>query len=72
MSRRFQGPENWPQRHDGTRSGTLGYKAVMAAHRLNKDGKKVGVTGLLNTGAVVSVMPIKAWERIGFTREDLI
>ena len=28
--------------------------------------------GLLDTGAVVSVMPIKTWERMGFTREDLI
>ena len=33
---------------------------------------KIGVTGLLETGAVVSVMPIKTWERMGFTREDLI
>ena len=36
------------------------------------DGTKIGVTGLLDTGAVVSVMPIKTWERIGFMREDLI
>ena len=50
----------------------IDYKAAMAAHLLNIDGKKVGVTGLLDTGAVVSVMPIKTWERIGFTREDLI
>ena len=36
------------------------------------DGKKIGVTGLLDTGAVVSVMPIKKGERMGFTSEDLI
>ena len=32
----------------------------------------LGVTGLLDTGAIVSVMPIKSWERMGFTREDII
>ena len=42
------------------------------AHLLDTNGKKIGVTGLLDTGAVVSVMPIKTWERMGFTREDLI
>ena len=44
----------------------------MAAHLLDTNGRKIGVTGLLDTGAVVSVMPIKTWERMGFTREDLI
>ena len=29
-------------------------------------------TGLLDTGALASVMPIKIWKRMGFTREDLI
>ena len=41
-------------------------------HLLDTNGKKIGVTGLLDTEAVVSVMPIKTWERMGFTREDLI
>ena len=50
----------------------FGYKAGVTAHLLDNDGKKIGVTGLLDTGAVVSVMPIKTWERMGFTREDLI
>ena len=36
------------------------------------DGKKIKVTGLPDTGAGVSVMPIKTWQRMGFTREDLI
>ena len=44
----------------------------MTAHLLDTNGKKIGVTGLLDTGAVVSVMPIKTWEGMGFTREDLI
>ena len=37
----------------------------MTAHLLDTNGKKIGVTGLLDTGAVVSVMPIKTWERNG-------
>ena len=43
----------------------------MTEHLLDTNGKKIGVTGLLDTGAVVSVMPIKTWETMGFTREDL-
>ena len=50
----------------------IGYEAGVTAHLLDTNGKKIGVTGLLDTGAVVSVMPIKTWERIAFTREDLI
>ena len=50
----------------------IGYEADVTAHLLDTNGKKIGVTGLLDTGAVVSVTPIKTLERIGFTREDLI
>ena len=50
----------------------IGYEADVTAHLLDTNGKKIGVTGLLDTGAVVSVMPIKTWERMGFTRKDLI
>ena len=50
----------------------IGYEANVTAHLLDTNGKKIGVTGLLDTGAVVSVMPRKTWERMGFTREDLI
>ena len=49
----------------------IGYKTDVTAHLLDTNGKKFGVTGLLDTGAVVSVMPIKTWERMGSTREDL-
>ena len=49
----------------------IGYEADVTAHLLDTNGKKIGVTGLLDTGAVVSVMPIKTWTRMGFTREDL-
>ena len=44
----------------------------MTAHLLDTSRNKIGETRLLDTGAVVSVMPIKTWERMGFTREDLI
>ena len=50
----------------------IGYEADVTAHLLDTNGKKIGVKGLLDTGAVVSVMPINNWERMGFTREDLI
>ena len=50
----------------------IGYEADVTAHLLDANGRKIGVTGLLDTGTVVSVMPIKSWERMGFTREDLI
>ena len=50
----------------------IGYEADVTAQLLDTNGKKIGVTGLLNTEAVVSVMPIKTWERMGFTRQDLI
>ena len=50
----------------------IGYEADVTAHRLNTNGTKIGVTGLLDTGALVSVMPIKTSERLGFTSDDLI
>ena len=50
----------------------VGYEADVTAHLLDANGEKIGDTGLLDTGAVVSLMPIKAWERMGFTIEDLI
>ena len=50
----------------------IGYEADVTLHLLDTNGKKIVVTGFLQTGAVVSVMPIKTWERMGFTREDLI
>ena len=46
----------------------FGYKADVTAHLLDTNGKKIGVTGLLDTGAVLSVIPIKTWKIMGFTR----
>ena len=50
----------------------IGYEADVTTHLLDTNGKKIGVTGLLDTGVVVSVMPIKTWERMGLTGKDLI
>ena len=50
----------------------VGYQADKTAHLLVTIGKKIGVTGLLDTGALVSVMPKKIWKRMGFTGKDLI
>ena len=36
----------------------IGYKADVTEHLLDNDGKRIQVTGLLDTGAVVNVMPI--------------
>ena len=47
----------------------IGYEADVTAHLLDNNGNKIGVTGLLDTGAVIS---IKTWQRMGFTRENLI
>ena len=49
----------------------IGYEADVTAHLLDTNGKKIGVIGLLDTGSVLSVKPIKTWENMGFTREDL-
>ena len=43
----------------------IGYEADVTAHLLDTNG-------FLETGAVVSVMSRKTWERMGFTWEDLI
>ena len=40
----------------------IGYEADVTAHLLDTNGKKIGVTGLLDTGAAVSLMPIKTWD----------
>ena len=34
--------------------------------------KKTLLRGLLQTGAVLSVIPIETWERMGFDKDDLI
>ena len=50
----------------------LGTAADMSAHVLDINGKKKQLRGLLDTGAVLSVIPIETWRRMGFDKDDLI
>ena len=50
----------------------LGTAADMSAHLLDINGKKKQLRGLLDTGAVLSVIPIETWRRMGFDKDDLI
>ena len=50
----------------------IGCEADLAAHVLDVQGRQLSVKGLLDTGAVVSVMPVKTWIDMGFERSDLI
>ena len=50
----------------------IGTKADVSAHVLDISGKKTQLRGVLDTGAVLSVIPIETWKRMGFDRDDLI
>ena len=50
----------------------IGCEADLAAHVLDVHGRQLSVKGLLDTEAVVSVMPVKTWTDMGFDRSDLI
>ena len=50
----------------------IGMEADVSAHVLDISGKKTQLRGLLDTGAVLNVIPIKIWERMGFDKDDLI
>ena len=50
----------------------IGTEADVSAHVLDISGKKTHLRGLLDTGAVLSVIPIETWERMGFNKDDLI
>ena len=43
----------------------IGCEADLAAHVLDVQGRQLSVKGLLDTGAVVSVMPVKTWTDMG-------
>ena len=47
-------------------------EADLAVHVLDVQGRQLSVKGLLDTGAVVSVMPVSTWTGMGFDRSDLI
>ena len=51
----------------------IGTEADVSAHVLDISGKKTQLRrGLLDTGAVLSFIPIETWERMGFNKNDLI
>ena len=50
----------------------IGTEADVTGHVLDISGKKTQLRGLLDTGAVLSVIPIETWERMGFNKDDLI
>ena len=50
----------------------LGTEADVSAHVLDISGKKTQLRGLLDKGAVLSVIPIETWRRMGFDTEDLV
>ena len=50
----------------------IGTEVDVSAHVLDISGKKTQLRGLLDTGAVLGVIPIETWERMSFDKEDLI
>ena len=50
----------------------IGCEADLVAHVLDMQGRQLSVKGLLDTGAVVSVMPVETWTDMGFERSDPI
>ena len=50
----------------------IGTEADVSAHVLDISGKKTHLRGLLDTGAVLSAIPIETWERMGFNKDNLI
>ena len=50
----------------------IGTEADVSAHFLVTSGKRTQLRELLDTGVVLSVIPIETWERMGFDKEDLI
>ena len=50
----------------------IGCDADLAAHVLDVQGRQLSVKELIDTGAVVSVMPVSTWTNMGFDRSDLI
>ena len=50
----------------------IGCEADLAAHVLYVQGRQLSVKGLLDTGAVVTVIPISMWTDMSFNGLDLI
>ena len=50
----------------------IGTEADVTGHVLDISGKKTQLRGLLDTGAVLSVIPIETWKKMGFDKGDMI
>ena len=50
----------------------IGTEADISGHVLDTIGKKTQLRGLLDTGAILSVIPIETWKKMGFDKGDLI
>ena len=50
----------------------LGTETDVSAPVPDIRGKKIQLRGLLDMGAVLSVIPIETWRRMGFDKEDLL
>ena len=50
----------------------IGTEADVSAHVLDISGRKTHLRGLLDAGAVLSVILIETWKRMGFDKGDLI
>ena len=46
----------------------IGCEADLAAHVLDVQGRQLSVRGLLDTGSVVSFMPVSTWTDMGFDK----
>ena len=53
-------------------SGMKGHQAMMRFEKRRLSGKKIELRGLMDTGAVLCVIPIETWERVGFDKDNLI
>ena len=50
----------------------LGTEADVSAHVLDISGKKAQLRGFMDTGAVLSLIPIETWRRMTFDKDDLL
>ena len=50
----------------------IGCEADLAGHLLDEQDRQLSLKGLLDTGAVVSAMPVSTWTDMVFDRSDMI
>ena len=50
----------------------IGTEADVSAQIIDISGRKTQLRGLLETGAVLSVIPIETWKRMGIDGDDLV